>query len=162
MTRKTKSVSLISVASGRNIIGEIAASAAATSPTAFPAIRRPRSPTSTTVPLPITAMPSRCASTLRMPRPGEEREDERVDRRVLGGRDDEVELHEVERPDVAAPVGQVVREQVVGARVAERRDVRIDEHDDEHPHDQRDDGDPSSADRERAVGTRGLPAPSWV
>ena len=67
VTRNTKTVSLISVASGRNIIGETAASTAATSPTALPATRRPRSPTSATVPVPIMLSPIRWASTLRRP-----------------------------------------------------------------------------------------------
>ena len=112
-----------------------------------------------TVPLPITARPMRWASTLRMPARAKSESDERVERRILGGRYHEVELHEVERPDVAASVGEVVGEQVVGARVAERRDVRVDEHDDEHADDERADGDGQEADREGAVGTR-VPAPT--
>ena len=69
--------------------------------------------------------------------PGEQRQHEREQRGVLGGGHDAPELREVERPDVAAAVGQVVGEQVVRAGVTDLGDVRVHEQDHEHPHDER-------------------------
>ena len=58
-----------------------------------------------------------------------------MERWILGGGDDEMKLGEIERTDVPATVGEVVGEEVVRAGVTHRRDVRIDENDDEDPHD---------------------------
>ena len=93
------------------------------------------------MPLPTTASPMRWASTLRIPARAKSERTNGCRGGYSAVGHDQVELHEVERADVAAPVGEVVREQVVRGGVAERRDVRIDEHDDEHPHDERADRD---------------------
>ena len=71
------------------------------------------------------------------------REQYREERRVLRGRTLQVEQQVVERPDVAAAVRQLLGQQVVRARVAERRNFRRD-HDDEH------DADPERNQRDRS------------
>ena len=71
-----------------------------------------------------------------------------MERRVFSGRDDEMKLGEVERTDVPATVGEVVGKEVVRTRVTHRRDVRIDENDDEDPHERREGDDHRQLDPE--------------
>ena len=96
------------------------------------------------MPAPTNAMKIRCCSTECAPRRAGSDSSTREQRRVLRGRAAEVQQQVVERPDVAAAVREVLGEQVVRARVAERghrgRD-HDDERDADRERDQRDGGE---------------------